>query len=767
MVAKRGYFSISLLFTIVSAIVSTFSFAPTLYGAPQQPGAVPIIVTDQLSTSLSDKHYNPAIQGLKENGDVFIGDVSALFRWNYGSATLTRLLQEKDPIPDFPGSFAFSLGVGSMQLNAAGHAAIINSWAAKGVRDPAGIFVYDGSTYSKIALTGEAVPGVSGSVFSNFNSVAINQSDQVAFVAEYEPVGEYIRGVFLGSPGNPTQKIATLQDIDVLTGTGYENILLIGIDTSGNAAFLCYETYNPSGYAVFIGSPSGLLQVVASGNAAPGSTSGQFNLTSNAGNYFLNAGGDLAFYANVYGDATVTQGIWIRRSWGPIEKVVVNGDPTGTSLGGAFGMGSIRGFNSAGKVLFSSNLSGATSPYGLFLRNTADPAQVVCYRNQTVPSRSELFNNVTLARLNDSGNVAFYASLTGGSSPAGWFLGSGTTAPATIVLQGDATPIGGTYGLMNFSNPRLNSSGQLVFGADILGPNANGLFIWTNGSGVQGIVSTDDNLPSGARPALRFAAQSASDDEVIFFARKTGGKDTIFTKSLQPGDDTIRRIVGDGDAAPGGGLITTIVRPAINDGEEIVFSSTIVGGSIYPASVLWISQPGAGLQDLAMTGDAAPGTAGGTLSGFPSQARINNAGEVAFYANISGASGGSNAGIFVASLAGGVQKVVRLGEASPAGGTFTSINAVPWFNNAGQVLFRASSQSGSIITDGLFIGSATSSPVKLVATGDTIDSSNVNQIRGFSSINNAGQVAVNLDLGSSPNGIFLMAAGSAPVLLVY
>jgi hypothetical protein len=762
MAAKLRYFRSALIFATLSPILSALLFVQTLNSAPWQ-GAMPI-VTDQVSVSLSNKFSNPGIQGLKENGDVFIGDGSALFHWDHSSTTLTRLLQVNDPIPNYPGSSANSVG-NPLQLNAAGHAAIINTWALKDTKDPAGVFIYDGSTYSKIALTGEAVPGVADHVFSNFSFAVINQSDQVAFVAQFEPVGEYILGVFRGSPGNPVEKIATLQDIDDLTGTGYDNIILLGIDDSGNAAFLCPDNNNPGNNRVFIGSPSGVTQILASGESAPGTGSGSFFLQGTSANYFLNAGGDLAFFSQVYGDATVTQGIWIRSHLNVTQKVVANGDSTGTSLGGTFsGSFSFRGFNSTGKVLFSGNLSGATSNYGLFLKNAADPAQVVIYRSQTVPGRSEQFNSINVARLNDSDNVALNSSLTGGSTSSGWFLGSGTAAPVTIVLQGDSTPIGGTYGPMNSSVPRFSNSGQLVFGADLPGSNINGIFLW-NGSTFQGIVNTDADLPSGANTTFRFAVQSASDDEVIFFARKTGGKDTIFTKSLHPGDETIRRIVGDGDLVAGGSMITAIFRPVINDNEEIVFTSSVLGGSIYHNPVLWISQPGENLQNLVMAGDSAPGSAGGTFSGFPSQARINNAGEVAFFGQIAGATANSNNGIFIASLAGGIQKVVRIGDASPAGGTFTSFNQTIWLNESGQVLFRATSQNGPVMTDGLFVGTATSGPVKLVATGDTINSANVNIIGGFSRINNAGQVAVYLNL-SNAKGIFLVAEGSAPVTLV-
>ena len=73
-------------------------------------------------------------------------------------------------------------------------------------------------------------------------------------------------------------------------------------------------------------------------------------------------------------------------------------------------------------------------------------------------------------------------------------------------------------------------------------------------------------------------ATLASDDEVFFWADAGEGKDTIYTRSLHSAAGPIRRIVGDGDAAPDGGTIAFINLPAMNDREEIVFYSRVIGG---------------------------------------------------------------------------------------------------------------------------------------------------------------------------------------------
>ncbi|MBP1598205.1 MAG: hypothetical protein H6Q05_3582, partial [Acidobacteria bacterium] len=154
-------------------------FIQIAWSGPQQGGAKPI-VTDQTALSLSDKFFAQTPLGMKANGDVFFGSGAVdLFHWSAASGVKTRLLQVNDPIPGFPGSVARSVAA-PMQVNAAGHVALINTWAAEGVKNPAGVFVYDGSQYLKVALSGEAAPGVPGGVFTSFKDLRVNANDQVA-----------------------------------------------------------------------------------------------------------------------------------------------------------------------------------------------------------------------------------------------------------------------------------------------------------------------------------------------------------------------------------------------------------------------------------------------------------------------------------------------------------------------------------------------------------------------------------------------------------
>jgi hypothetical protein len=290
----------------------------------------------------------------------------------------------------------------------------------------------------------------------------------------------------------------------------------------------------------------------------------------------------VAFISNIAGPPGGA-GIWIANAGGPPSKIFANLDPTGTFLGGTFGgpgqLGGFRlfGFNDTGAVLFQSGVGGsATTNHALFLKSLAGPADVVFFRNQSVPGGStESFNQVQQAALNSNGKAAFLASLQGGPLTFGWFLGSSSAAPVKIVFQTDPTPVGGTFGLAGENSPpQINSSDQVAFFADILGPNTFGAFLWTPGSGIASIVNTGDELPAGANTLLRTFMPGASDDQLFFYAFKAGGRRTAFTKPLHPGRGGITRIVGEGDTAPGiGGALWGLAANfgLINDNEEAAF----------------------------------------------------------------------------------------------------------------------------------------------------------------------------------------------------
>lgn len=740
-----------------------------------QAGALPL-VTNMDNLPLSDQLTAPFPIRLTGDGDVFFNaGGTTVFHWDSTSGSRRRLLQAGDPYPGFPDSITDIVG-NILQVNAAGHAAMVNSFIQRGRRNPNGVFVFDGTSFQKVAMRGEVAPG--GQVFLGFGQLRINNSDQVAFTATFEPPALGGSGLFLGSPTTAPQKIATIGESAPGTRGTYGSFLLIGVSNTGQVAFLSNIAGGTTPRALFMGSPAGVRLVAAHGAPAPGAMSGTFNLLPGAANYMLSPNGDVAFVANIQNDMSgINRGLWIGTASGALRTLVVNTDPTDTSLGGTFGGGiGLFGMNNAGKVLFQSNPSGgAMSDYALFLKDLSRPAQLVFARGQKVPGGAETFGFTFQASLNDMGRVAFSAFLQGGSR-AGWFLGSGTAPPMKIVLEGEATPSGGTFGLAGEPvRAEINNSDQVAFVADILGPNGVGAFLWTLGGGVRSIANTNDTLPEGANPVVRTFLPGASDDQLVFFAFKAGGRRAVFTKSLNA-DGSITRLVGEGDAAPGIGGALWFIAPnfgLINDSEEVAFRSFVIGGSVYPADGIFTYKPGVGLRKVVAAGDPAPGTAAGKFASDPAgsfmftgapPARINSRGQVAFIGFTNRSQ--NQLGIFIGSADRGVQKVAHTGDPSPLGGTFVNFASDPSLNDAGHVAFQSVSQVPSgVQIQALFLGSGIFSPAKIVAQGDPGPfGSTVSVIPIRLQLNNADEVAyvAGLTGGPSPEGVFLGTPGSPP-----
>ncbi len=143
-----------------------------------------------------------------------------------------------------------------------------------------------------------------------------------------------------------------------------------------------------------------------------------------------------------------------------------------------------------------------------------------------------------------------------------------------------------------------------------------------------------------------------------------------------------------GDVAPGsgGGTFVLMSEPALNASGDLVFAASVSGGSFGPAIFLYT---GGQLSAIATSLDTAPGTITGTYSSFGPRLSMNASREVAFHANVSGA-GSTSSGIFVEASQTSRAVLLR-GEASPAAlpGIYTSFSE-PTINAAGDVVAIAS-----------------------------------------------------------------------------
>jgi len=767
---------------VLGALTLLIGAAPLSRSAPDRSaGGSIVLVTERAPLPLSDQFTTPNALALTNGGDVYFNPgASALFRWNSVSGTRDRIVQEGDPHPGLPGTIAQAVAIGGIPLvNSVGHVALINSYVQSGVRNPSGVFVYDGTSFQKVILSSEPSPTPGMQAFTGFAQQSrLNDNDEVAFTGFLEPNGPLSPGIFLGSPSSPTVKIAVIGETAPGTGGGvYGNFLrVVGLNNAGEVAFFSDILGGTTNFAVFVGTGTGVTKIAANGDPAPGA-SGSLFLNFQPLNYFLNSSGNLAFFAN----SGSGPGIWVGNTTGPLTKLMVQGDATGSSLGGSYANqpAGIRifGLNNANKVLFRSGVIGGTSDHALFLKDLANPPQIIFSRNQPAPGGTvETLNLTQQASLNANGDVVFLATLLGGGAPNGWFIKANASGAVKVAFQGEPTPVGGTFGLAGRNTvAQINAGGDVAFFADVIGPNTTGAFHWSAGGGLAAIVTTGDTLPDGARPVIFTFGPVGSDDVVVFQAFKAGGRRAVYSIPLKTPVKNVTRIFGEGDAAPSiGGTIVGFGFnfSSINDSEEVpFFAGSIVGGSVYPANGVFTHKPGFGLRKVAATGDAAPGVAGGIFGlginfalGGPSASKITSVGKVAFFANIAGSAGNSSpAGIFIGSASGGVQRVVRAGDPTPIGGSFDGISNVFAVNEAGQVAFQADNG----VIPALFVGSGASSPVKLVAQGDPVPGGTVVNLPTNFVINNAGQVAYAVDFNGDPiwDGVLLGTAGGTQFAL--
>jgi hypothetical protein len=132
----------------------------------------------------------------------------------------------------------------------------------------------------------------------------------------------------------------------------------------------------------------------------------------------------------------------------------------------------------------------------------------------------------------------------------------------------------------------------------------------------------------------------------------------------------------------GGGTFALVSEPTLNDSGDLAFAASVSGGSFGPAIFLYT---GGQLSVIATSLDAAPGTITGTYSAFGPRLSMNASREIAFHANVTGA-GNTSSGIFVQGSQNSRAVFLR-GEASPAAlpGTYTGFSE-PTINATGDVV---------------------------------------------------------------------------------
>jgi hypothetical protein len=319
----------------------------------------------------------------------------------------------------------------------------------------------------------------------------------------------------------------------------------------------------------------------------------------------------------------------------------------------------------------------------------------------------------------DQGNVALIAD-------GGVILKSGS-AVIPIAGPGDSAPGGGAF--FSFTQPSLGPQGQVAFIANASFPSTSGVYFFSNRAITQLIANgTRANTGEPVNPgSVRFTASGN-----LLVSDAFSGTLYLFA------NNTLTRLVGASDSAPGGATFTHLLGGAINSSNQVAFQAFLSDGS--NGIFLWSNGT---VTKIIASGDALPD--GGSF-GFPTAPDINDSGQVVFNGISNSIADSGVFSFFQGQLSVLIPRLAQLPDGSLLSFPFTSS-----INNAGQIAFSAFTTNANNVATFLFSNGQLST---VLTPGETAPDGGVfrSGTESGSVINQSGQVlaiAAELQHGSA------------------
>lgn len=347
--------------------------------------------------------------------------------------------------------------------------------------------------------------GPLGLPLSHFSEVALDDGGQVGFVAGSS-------ALFRRSPGGIARVAGAGDRLAGRTLAG------VGAADSTSAGCLAFS-------AVFVGGGSGVLRqcgagtemVAEAGDPAPDGTA----CAAFGSEVRIGATGRVAFTSTL---ANGLAAVLFTDGGGFAEVARVGG---ASPAGGTFTAFRLVGVDAAGRVGFRASVAGGRN--GLFFGDGTALAKLVVEGDASPAGGS--FGVVGFAALNDAGQWAFRATRSLDGAGGVFRADASAVVPliTTVVLQGDASPIGGVFAAFPTSLvPPINSTGAIAFRAGLEGAGFTaGVFVAAPGGGLRRIVVVGE--PTGAGQLFRLRETALGDDgTVLVRATLAGGRPGLF-----------------------------------------------------------------------------------------------------------------------------------------------------------------------------------------------------------------------------------------------
>ena len=251
---------------------------------------------------------------LNDNGAIaFVADVSGATASQgvflvYKGAVTSALLQGSA----VPGGGTFS-AFDSVSLNDGGVVAFVAD--VSGGASGQGLFLINKSTVTAVVLQGSPAPG--GGTFSTFESASLNNNGAIAFVADISG-GTASQGIFLINKGAVTA--VALQGSLAPGGGTFSAFDSVSLNDSAVIAFVADVSGGTASQGIFLINKGTVTAAVLQGSPAPGS--GTFSTFESAS---VNNNGAIAFVADI-GGGTASQGLFLINK-GKVNAVALQGSP--------------------------------------------------------------------------------------------------------------------------------------------------------------------------------------------------------------------------------------------------------------------------------------------------------------------------------------------------------------------------------------------------------------------------------------------------------
>jgi hypothetical protein len=347
-------------------------------------------------------------------------------------------------------------------------------------------------------------------------------------------------------------------------------------------------------------------------------------------------------------------------------------------------------------------------------------------------------------------------------------LGTASAGTVVIAIANETSP-GGNGTFSTFYVPSISNSGQVAFHALLSGTSGGGTdfrgLFRGNGIGSLQIVRQGETPPDGNGTFFAFKNPALNNNDVLAFLSQmsgtTGGTADDWGIFRADGLTAPVRIAREGQPAPDNvGVFSSFGEYfALNNSGQVAFTATIDlqnGGTTFDQDGIFRGDGGTSPVQIARKGGANP-SGDGTYSNLYDVA-LNESGQVAFRAFLTGTAGGANdnEGVFRGDGTNPTVNIVREDQAVADGNGEFYIFSHPRINDVGQVAFWANLRNttgGDADNLGVFRSDGTTDPVTIVRRGQTVPGgTDTFNMFGIESINNAGQVAVTAEINLNDGG---------------